>query len=115
MIFFSNKQEARQQGFLPVFEPHNMSAAAIPQMASREGWEGQLFNPLQHKHDLFEWWGISQDILVWEDLPKQLWATHGSVFAFQKQIFKIWEQQIGLNSSKKQRLSVVKCKVVNVT
>lgn len=48
-----------------------MSGAASPQMAGREAWEGQLFNPLRCKHDLFELRGICQDILVWADLPKQ--------------------------------------------
>lgn len=52
-----------------------MSAAAIPQMAGGEGREGQLFNPLQCKHDPFEWRGRSQDILVWADLPKQPGTT----------------------------------------
>lgn len=67
---FPKKQEAAAK--LPAcFEPLNMSAAAIPQMAGGEGREGQLFNPLQCKHDPFEWRGISQDILVWADLPKQ--------------------------------------------
>lgn len=48
-----------------------MPAAAIPQMAGREGQQGQLFNPLHCKHDPFKWRDISQDILVWADLPKQ--------------------------------------------
>lgn len=52
-LFQKNKKQ--QQIFLPVFEPLNMSGAAIPQMAGGEGREGQLFNPLQCKHDLFEW------------------------------------------------------------
>lgn len=40
-------------------------------MAGRGGQKGPLFNRVQCKHDLFGWWGISQDILVWADLPKQ--------------------------------------------
>lgn len=52
-LFQKNKKQ--QQIFLPGFEPLNMSGAAIPQMAGGEGREGQLFNPLQCKHDLFEW------------------------------------------------------------
>lgn len=52
-VFFT-KNKKRQQSFLPAFQPCNVSAAAIPQMAGREGQEGQLFNPLQRKHDLSE-------------------------------------------------------------
>lgn len=70
-LFPENKKQ--QQNFLTTFEPLNMSAAATPQMAGREAWEGQLFNPLRCKHDLFELRGICQDILVWADLPKQPW------------------------------------------
>lgn len=77
-----------------------MSAAAIPQMAGGEGREGQLFNSLQCKHDPFEWRGISQDILVWADLPKRPRNNHGTVFVLQRQIFKIREQQIGESLSK---------------
>lgn len=51
--------------------PFSVSAAVIPQMACSEGQEGRLFNPVQCKHDPFEWPGTSQDILVWADLPKQ--------------------------------------------
>lgn len=77
---FPKKQEAAK---LPAcFEPLNMSAAAIPQMAGGEGREGQLFNPLQCKHDPFEWRGISQDILVWADLPKQPRTTVALCLSF---------------------------------
>lgn len=81
VLTFSKKQEAAAK--LPAcFEPLNMSAAAIPQMAGGEGREGQLFNPLQCKHDPFEWRGISQDILVWADLPKQPQTTVALCLSF---------------------------------
>ena len=70
---FFPKNKMQQQSLLPVSSPFNMSSAAIPEMAGGEGREGQLFNPLQCKHDPFQWRGISQDILVWADLPKQPW------------------------------------------
>lgn len=73
LLWLFPKNKTQQRSLLPVSSPLNMSAAAIPQMAGGEGREGQLFNPLQCKHDPFEWRGISQDILVWADLPKQPW------------------------------------------
>lgn len=101
---FFQKNKKQQQSFLPVFEPLNMSAAAIPQMAGGEGREGQLFNPLQCKHDPFEWRGISQDILVWADLPKQPRTTVALLLVLQRQIFKIQEQHEQFEFVQNQRL-----------
>ena len=75
---------------------HNMSAAAIPQMAGREGREGQLFNPLQCKHDLFEWRSISQDIPVWVDLHKQQRTTVALCLSFGEKSFRYSKKQISL-------------------
>lgn len=46
-----------------------MPAAAIPQMGGREA--GRASYSVHVQDDLFEWGGISQDIPVWADPPKQ--------------------------------------------
>lgn len=111
---FPKKQEAAAK--LPAcFEPLNMSAAAIPQMAGGEGWEGQLFNPLQCKHDPFEWQGISQDILVWADLPKQPQTTVALCLSFRGKSFR-YESSRSVRVCPKAKVrgnfSFVKCDVV---
>lgn len=73
--------------------PFSVSAAAIPQMACSEGQEGRLFNPVQCKHDPFEWPGTSQDILVWAGLPKQ---SRGATLLR----LSLWDKSLSYRSSR---------------
>lgn len=77
------KHKKLQRSFLPVFwAPLICLQQPFHRWQAEEGREGQLFNPLQCKHDPFEWRGISQDILVWADLPKQPQTTAALCLSF---------------------------------
>lgn len=73
----------------------------------------QLFNSLHCKHDLFEWWGKSQDILVWAGPPLATTNSHGTVSPLRK-TFRYKSSRAAWIKPNASRLSVLlsACKAV---